>query len=94
MTDQTAFYRTLIGQVTAFEQSYWTLRQYADRLAKESGLSIAAAAAAQAGGRTDLVTANFDNFRLAMTQLDNLMNTSNANVPNGGVLGLTYTELM
>lgn len=94
MTDTVTFFRAVVAGTNQFIAAYENLQLLADRLATDSSLSTNTAAAANAGGRTDLNAANFDNFRLAALQIAALMNASNANVPNGGDFKLSFYQIV
>ncbi len=65
MTDAVSFYRQVVGQTQQFLAAYQGIRVLADRIAADSALATAAATAANAGGRSDLTTGDFDRFKTA-----------------------------
>lgn len=78
MADATTYYRTLISQVQGLINELETLNTLNDRMHEDSGLAAAAAAAANASGRTDLTTQDFVNAGSAITQI---MFTFNSGAP-------------
>lgn len=93
MTDSTTFYRQVIAQVGQFVTAYENLQLLQDRLAANTALSGQAAQAAQGGGRPDLATADFDNFKNAVGVLVTLMNSHNAGV-NTDTVKLAFYNLL
>ncbi len=93
MTDSTTFYRAVINGVTQFLNNYEALVMQMDRIASDSTLSTQAAQAAQKGGRADLTTADFDNFKAAVTVLQTLMNSHNPDV-NTDTVKLAFYNLL
>ena len=69
MANATVFYQQLNAAVRTFISALEALNEFNDRLASDAGLAAAAATAAQAQGRSDLVTADFTNIGSAITQL-------------------------
>src|SRR4051812_31571152 len=99
MTDTTVFYRTVIAQVTQFVKAYEDLKVLSDRIAADSALSGQAATAAQAGGRSDLTAASFDNLKVAADLIESLLSANTgANVPvsinTGGKVKLALYKLL
>jgi hypothetical protein len=80
MTDTTTFYRTIIGQVSQFVAITDEMRLISDRIGADSSLSSKLAASAQAGGRTDLTVADFDNLKAAIDAIDTLLNSNSPSV--------------
>ncbi len=94
MTDTVAFYRNVVAATAQFINAFEALTLLADRIAADSALSTATAQTAQGVGRTDLTAANFDNFRLAVNLISNKLNASDASVPNGGTVRLSFYQLI
>lgn len=94
MTDALTFHRNVVSASATLMNAIEQCQLLQDRLLAESGLSAAAAAAASASGRTDLQAADFDNFKLAMTQLLSFLDAVNAGVPTGGTLRLAFYKMM
>ncbi len=94
MTDTTSFFRNVVSASTQFIAAFEAMILLADRIAADSALSTATATAAQAGGRSDLTAANFDNFRLAVNLLNTKLHAPDASVPNGGNVVLSFYQLM
>ena len=69
MADALNFYRTLNSQINQLVTTLQLLETSQDRMTADSGLASAAAAAAAAIGRTDLVTIDFTNAANAIGQL-------------------------
>ena len=93
MTDAITFYRQVIAQCANFTQACDAIRLLADRIAADSSLSAAAAAAAQAGGRTDLSTGDFDNFKTATDSIETRLNTNDPGV-NATTVKLPFYKLL
>jgi hypothetical protein len=93
MTDATTFYRQLVAQCGVFTQACDQIRLLADRIAADSTLSAAAAAAAQAGGRPDLTTGDFDNFKTATDSIETRLNTNDPSV-NAATVKLPFYKLL
>lgn len=94
MTDSVTFYKTTITQVTQFVQIWENLKLIADRITADSFLSGQAATAAQAGGRSDLTAANFDNLKAAIAVVETLLENTNGSVNSGGAVWLAFYKMM
>ena len=70
MSDPINFYRLFINNINTFIAALEQLNLMQDRMAQDSGLAAAAAAAAQASGRSDLTAADFTNAGGAIAQID------------------------
>ena len=93
MTDTVTFYRNIIAQTNQFIQAYEAMALLADRISSDSSLSAAAAASANASGRTDLSTADFDNFNSAVDVIVTLMNSHNSGV-NAATVKLSFYKML
>ena len=93
MTDTTTFYRQIVAQMTQYTTANDQVRLIADRIAADSSLSAALAQAAQAGGRTDLTTADFDNMKAAIDAVSNLLNSSAPGV-NTATVKLAFYKML
>jgi hypothetical protein len=94
MTDTRSFFKAVVDGSNAFVAAVETLELLADRISADTALSTNTAATATASGRADLSAANFDNFKLAVQQIKALMDNTNAGVPNGGTLKLSFYQLI
>jgi hypothetical protein len=77
MSDPINFYRTMVGTVGQAIINLQQLQTLADRISQDSSLAGRAATAAQASGRADLTTADFDNAVSAINQLLFTFNSGN-----------------
>jgi hypothetical protein len=93
MTDAITFYRQIITQVGQFTQAADQVRLISDRIGADSTLSAKLAQAAQAGGRTDLQTADFDNLKAAIDAIENLLNSNSPGV-NTATVKLAFYEIL
>jgi hypothetical protein len=93
MTDSTSFSRVIIQQVGQFVLAYENLLLISDRISSDSSLSAALAAAANAGGRTDLTTASFDNLNNAIKSLQTRLNTNDPLV-NAATVKLPFYQII
>jgi hypothetical protein len=82
MTDTNTFFRTTVVQTGQFIAAYEAMLLVMDKLATDPTLAAAAAQSANAGGRTDLSTASFQQLQEAISLIQTLMNTSQP--PLGG----------
>jgi hypothetical protein len=93
MTDATTFYRNIVAQVTQFTTSADQVRLISDRIGADSTLSAKLAQAAQASGRSDLATADFDNLKAAIDAINNLLNSGSPGV-NTATVKLAFYEIL
>lgn len=94
MTDTRTFLQQLILGVNNFTLALEQCKLLADRIQADSLLSTNTAAAAQNSGRTDLSTADFDNFNSAMQLLETTLNGTNASVNTGGSVRLAFYKII
>jgi hypothetical protein len=69
MADANEFYVNFRNEINIFSHTLENLSIYEDRLNSDSTLAQAAADAAKAAGRTDLVAADFTNAASAIQQI-------------------------
>ncbi len=93
MTDAVTFYRTIISQVTQFVGIWEDLQLISARIGADSSLSTAAATAAQAGGRADLMTADFDNIKAAIDSISTRLNSNDPSV-NSATVRLPFFKML
>jgi hypothetical protein len=93
MTDATTFYRLIIGQTNTFVTAYENMLLISDRISADTSLSAALAQAANAGGRTDLTTASFDNLNAAIKSVQTRLNTNDPLV-NAATVKLPFYEVI
>jgi hypothetical protein len=79
-------WRSIVGSTNTFIKAYEDMALIEDRLATDPNLAAELAQAANAGGRTDLNTASFQQLQEAVVLVQTLMNTSQPN------LGGNYTK--
>lgn len=75
MANAVQFYQNLNAATRTFISALEAMNEFNDRMAADPGLAAAAATAAQAQGRTDLVAADFTNIGSAITQLNFTFNS-------------------
>jgi len=80
MTDTATMFRLIVAQTNSFINAYEDLLLISDRISADSSLSAALAASANAGGRTDLTTASFDNLNAAIKSIQTRLNTNDPTV--------------
>jgi hypothetical protein len=93
MTDTTTFYRLIIAQVNQFVQAYENILLLSDRISADSSLSAALAASANAGGRTDLTTASFDDLNNAVKSVQTRLNSNDSSV-NAATVKLPFYKVI
>src|SRR6516162_1441855 len=99
MTDATSFFQTCVGVCRALNQNLEDLKSVSDRIGADSALSGEAANAAKTAGRGDLAAADFDNLKVCIDHLQNLLNAVNGgNVPvsvnTGGTVKLGFYKII
>ena len=99
MTDASSFFQTCVGVCRATSQNLEDLRQISDRIGADSALSGEAAAAAKNAGRGDLAAADFDNLKVCIDLMQDLLNAVNGgNVPvsvnTGGTVKLGFYKII
>ena len=70
MANAVQFYQNLNAATRTVISALEAMNEFNDRMAADAGLAAAAATAAQAQGRIDLVTQDFVNIGAAITQLN------------------------
>ena len=99
MTDATSFFQTCVGVCRTMNQNLEDLKSLSDRIGADTTLSTAAANAAKAAGRTDLSAADFDNLKVCIDHLQNLLNAINGgnvpvNINTGGTVKLGFYKII
>lgn len=99
MTDTTTFYREAVSAAKQFVNAFENMKLISDRIKADSFLSGQAATAAQAGGRSDLTAASFDNLQIATDLITSLMNTTSGQsvtnaVNTGGKAVLAFYKIL
>ena len=99
MTDATNMLQLLTEQIKQFNYAQSQMRLLADRIASDSTLSTQLYEAAQAGNRKDLAVADFDNFKVAVDMVTNMLNAlTGASVPvdinTGGAVKLAFYKIV
>ena len=99
MTDATSFFQTCVGVCRVMSQNLEDLRQISDRIGADSALSGEAAAAAATAGRTDLKAADFDNLKVCIDLLQELLAAVNGDsvpvsVNTGGTVKLGFYKII
>ena len=99
MTDTTAFLNFCVSSCQTFNKNLEDLKSISDRIAADSALSTNTAAAASKTGRSELVAADFDNLKVCIDLVVNLLNAINGgNVPvsvnTGGTVKLGFYKMI
>ena len=99
MTDASSFFQTCVGVCRVMSQNLEDLRSISDRIGADSALSGEAANAAKTAGRGDLAAADFDNLKVCIDLMQNLLNAVNGgNVPvsvnTGGTVKLGFYKII
>jgi len=80
MTDTATMFKIIVANTQTFIAAWEQMRLIADRIGADTSLSSKLASSANASGRTDLTTADFDNLNAAIGSLTTRFNTADPNV--------------
>jgi hypothetical protein len=99
MTDASSFFQTCVGVCRVMNENLQDMKSISDRIGADTSLSSKAAAAAGTAGRSDLTAADFDNLKVCIDLLQNLLNAVNGgNVPvsvnTGGTVKLGFYKII
>lgn len=94
MTNSTGFLQQLVVGINNFVLAYEQCKLLSDRIAADSASATNLGTAASATGRSDLSTADFDNFNSAMQLLETTLNGTNASVNTGGSVRLAFYKIL
>ena len=99
MTDASSFFQTCVGVCRALNQNLEDLKSVSDRIGADSALSGEAANAAKAAGRGDLAAADFDNLKVCIDLMQDLLNAVNGgtvpvSVNTGGTVKLGFYKII
>jgi hypothetical protein len=99
MTDASFFFQTCVNACRVMSQNLEDLKSVSDRIGADSALSSETAAAAAKVGRTDLTAADFDNLKVCIDLMQDLLNAINGgNVPvsvnTGGTVKLGFYKII
>ena len=99
MTDASSFFQTCVGVCRVMNENLVALRSISDRIGADSALSTEAANAAKNAGRSDLTAADFDNLKVCIDLLQELLAAVNGDsvpvsVNTGGTVKLGFYKII
>jgi len=99
MSDANVLLNDIVAWTRRYAEDLEHMRTISDRIGADSAMATNLAAAATKAGRTDLVAADFDNYKICVDLDRTLLNSSNGStvsvsINTGGTVKLGFYKIL